>query len=96
MGNLGGGEILLILLIGLLIFGPSKLSDMGKGLGQGLKNFKKGLSQDDKDDEPAAPAPSAKTAEPPKALTAPKDVMNEPTAAAPDETNAANVTRRDG
>jgi sec-independent protein translocase protein TatA len=96
MGNLGGGEILLILLIGLLIFGPSKLSDMGKGLGQGLKNFKKGLSQDDKDDEPAPPAPSAKTAEPPKALTATKDVMNEPTPAAPDETDAANVTRRDG
>jgi sec-independent protein translocase protein TatA len=71
MGRLGGGELLLILLIALLIFGPSKLADMGKGLGEGLKNFKKGISGDGSDDEkkPAeAPAPAAP--EPPKALTA--------------------------
>ena len=52
MGRIGGTEILLILLIALLIFGPGKLAGMGKGLGEGLKNFKKGLSQDDTDDEP--------------------------------------------
>ena len=41
MGRIGGGELLLILFVALLIFGPSKLADMGKGLGEGLKNFKK-------------------------------------------------------
>ena len=96
MGNFGAGEILLILAIALLIFGPSKLSDMGKGLGQGLKNFKKGLSQDDKDDGPPVAAPSPKSPEPPKALPAAKDVVAAPSPAAPDETDTANVTRRDG
>jgi sec-independent protein translocase protein TatA len=47
MGRIGGGELLLILFVALLIFGPSKLADMGKGLGEGLKNFKKGISGDD-------------------------------------------------
>jgi len=47
MGRIGAGELLLILFIALLIFGPGKLADMGKGLGEGLKNFKKGLSAED-------------------------------------------------
>jgi len=101
MGNLGAGEILLILAIVLLIFGPSKLSTMGKGLGEGLKNFKKGLSQDDKDEEPKAKEPPPKAAEPPKkTLTADKDVAGEPTspAAVPEASDAdtASVPRRDG
>jgi sec-independent protein translocase protein TatA len=33
-------HLLVILVICLLIFGPSKLSELGKGLGQGIKNFK--------------------------------------------------------
>jgi sec-independent protein translocase protein TatA len=39
-GKLGLPEILLILAIAMLIFGPSKLADLGKGLGEGIKNFK--------------------------------------------------------
>ncbi|MGB9073881.1 MAG: twin-arginine translocase TatA/TatE family subunit [Terriglobales bacterium] len=39
-GKIGLPEILLILAIALLIFGPSKLADLGKGLGEGIKNFK--------------------------------------------------------
>jgi sec-independent protein translocase protein TatA len=42
-GKLGLPEILIILAIALLIFGPSKLADLGKGLGEGIKNFKAGL-----------------------------------------------------
>jgi sec-independent protein translocase protein TatA len=59
MGRLGGGEILLILLIALLVFGPSKLADMGKGLGEGLKNFKKGLSDPAAEDKKAEEAKKA-------------------------------------
>ena len=70
MGRLGGTEILLILLIALLLFGPSKLADMGKGLGEGLKNFKKGLSPEDEPKPPAAPPPQVKVAAaPPPAAT---------------------------
>jgi sec-independent protein translocase protein TatA len=39
-GKLGLPEILVILAIALLIFGPSKLADLGKGLGEGIRNFK--------------------------------------------------------
>ena len=66
MGRIGGGELLLILLIALLVFGPSKLADMGKGLGEGLKNFKKGISHDDADKPPAPPPPPSTAATPPK------------------------------
>ncbi len=33
-------HLIVILFIALLVFGPSKLSELGKGLGQGIKNFK--------------------------------------------------------
>jgi sec-independent protein translocase protein TatA len=52
MGRLGGGELLLIALIALLLFGAGRLSDIGKGLGEGIKNFKKGIR-----DEPGPEAP---------------------------------------
>ena len=70
MGRIGGGELLLILAIALLIFGPSKLADMGKGLGEGLKNFKKGLSHNDVEGEPKPDEAPAAAPEPPKALPA--------------------------
>ena len=40
IGKLGPMELLVLLAIALLIFGPSKLADLGKGLGEGIKNFK--------------------------------------------------------
>ena len=39
-GKIGLPELLLILAVALLIFGPSKLADLGKGLGEGIRNFK--------------------------------------------------------
>jgi sec-independent protein translocase protein TatA len=36
-------HLLVILVIVLLIFGPKKLGDLGKGLGEGIRNFKSGL-----------------------------------------------------
>jgi sec-independent protein translocase protein TatA len=50
-GKLGLPEILLLLAIALLIFGPSKLADLGKGLGEGIKNFKSAVG--DKDEHAA-------------------------------------------
>ena len=46
-GKLGLPEILLILAVALLIFGPSKLADLGKGLGEGIKNFKSSMKDDE-------------------------------------------------
>jgi sec-independent protein translocase protein TatA len=42
--RLGFGEILIILAIALLFFGPSKLPQLGASLGEAIRGFKKGMS----------------------------------------------------
>jgi len=49
MGSIGPGELLIIALIALLLFGAGRIADIGKGLGQGIKNFKEGLKDGDED-----------------------------------------------
>lgn len=43
--NLGAGELILISLIVLLLFGGKKIPELMKGIGKGVKNFKEGLSE---------------------------------------------------
>lgn len=43
-GNLGSTEILLIALVVLLLFGAKRLPDIAKGIGKGIKDFKKEIS----------------------------------------------------
>lgn len=45
LGSLGPGEILVIALIALLLFGAGRIASVGKGLGEGIRNFKKGLKE---------------------------------------------------
>jgi sec-independent protein translocase protein TatA len=42
-GSLGFGEIMVVLLILVFIFGTSRIPELGKGLGEGIKNFKKAV-----------------------------------------------------
>lgn len=44
-GKLGWPEILILLAIALLIFGPRRLGELGKGLGEGIKNFKSSVKE---------------------------------------------------
>lgn len=44
-------ELLVILLIVIIIFGASKLPQLGKGMGEGIRNFKRGLKSDDGQDK---------------------------------------------
>ena len=53
MPSVGIPELLIILLIVVVIFGASKLPQLGRGFGEGIRNFRKGLKSDD---EGAAPA----------------------------------------
>jgi sec-independent protein translocase protein TatA len=55
-GSLGVPELLIILLIVIIIFGANKLPQLGKGIGQGLRNFKDSV----KGDEPPPPPPGPK------------------------------------
>jgi len=50
MFGLGIQELLVILVIALVIFGPSKLPQIGSGLGKAIRDFKKGVSGDDNDE----------------------------------------------
>lgn len=47
----GPQELILILLIVLVLFGASRLPQLGKGLGQGIRNFKQGLDDSEKEDD---------------------------------------------
>jgi sec-independent protein translocase protein TatA len=42
-GNLGGGELFLILIIVLVLFGPKKIPEIAQGIGKGMREFKKAL-----------------------------------------------------
>ncbi len=49
MGNIGATEIIIILLVLLLLFGGKKIPELMKGLGQGIRSFKKSMNEDDTD-----------------------------------------------
>ncbi len=51
IGKLGLPEVLVILAVALLIFGPGRLADLGKGLGEGIRNFKASVKEGDKEPE---------------------------------------------
>jgi sec-independent protein translocase protein TatA len=46
------GDILLIILLVLVFWGPSRLGGLGKGIGAGIRNFRKGLRGDASPDQP--------------------------------------------
>jgi len=58
MGSIGPGELLIVALIALLLFGAGRIADIGKGLGQGIKNFKQGLKDEDVEPKKLEPAKS--------------------------------------
>jgi sec-independent protein translocase protein TatA len=51
MGNLGATEIILILLVVVLLFGGRKIPELMKGIGQGMKEFKKASRLDDESEK---------------------------------------------
>lgn len=69
IGPLGVWEILIILVVILLVFGPRRLPEMAKGIGQSVREFRKGIRdlKDDisKDDEPKKVAVVETPAAPP-------------------------------
>ncbi|HEY3497579.1 MAG TPA: twin-arginine translocase TatA/TatE family subunit [Polyangiaceae bacterium] len=46
MGGLSPIHWLIVIVVVLLVFGPSRLAGVGKGLGEGIRSFKKGLNED--------------------------------------------------
>jgi sec-independent protein translocase protein TatA len=54
MGNLGATEIILILLVVVLLFGGRKIPELMKGIGQGMKEFKKASRLEDDSEKTSA------------------------------------------
>jgi sec-independent protein translocase protein TatA len=75
--RLGFGEIVVILVIALLVFGPAKLPQLGDALGKGIRNFKKAaegiddppLVKETQNAELSAPAQGATAAASPRVAT---------------------------
>jgi sec-independent protein translocase protein TatA len=70
MPDLGPAELIIVLLVVVMIFGGSRLAEVGGSLGKGIKEFKKAVSEDD---APAAekPQPAASESTPVNALRCP-------------------------
>ena len=61
MGEFSLTHIMILLVIVLIFFGPSKLPGLGKGLGEAIRGFKKGINED--------PAPKDASSDPNRQLT---------------------------
>jgi sec-independent protein translocase protein TatA len=53
--GIGVPELLILLVVILLVFGPKRLPEMGRSLGRGMREFKDSISGTTKDDEDSAP-----------------------------------------
>lgn len=62
-GGIGIQEILPIAIIVIVIFGARRIPDIGKGLGEGIQNFKKALKSSPPEDEEVPPAVEEKNPE---------------------------------
>jgi sec-independent protein translocase protein TatA len=62
--GIGVWEILILLLVALLVFGPKRLPEMGRSLGRGMREFKDSISGrgDDRDDDERPELPPSRTA----------------------------------
>jgi sec-independent protein translocase protein TatA len=57
MFGLGIGELLLILAVVVILFGAAKLPQLGQGLGEGIKSFKKAIGEARREEDKPAPKP---------------------------------------
>ena len=55
--KLGMPELLVVLAIVVIIFGATRLPQLGKGLGEGIRNFRRGMKPDEEPTEPAKGEP---------------------------------------
>src|SRR3982750_1408786 len=73
LGNIGPGELIIILVIALVIFGPGKLPEIGQAVGKGIREFRRAASDvtDATRVDTTAPPPAAPPARPPCRRTSP-------------------------
>jgi sec-independent protein translocase protein TatA len=67
--GLGAPELLIILAIVVVLFGATRIGDIGKGLGRGIKEFRRELKDEDKEDEKTETTVTSSSDEPSKTQT---------------------------
>lgn len=82
LGNIGPLEIIVVLIIALIVFGPKRLPELGNSLGRGIREFKETVTGEKKDDEDvkvlhATEATTAKAPESTPVATAPVEKPGE-------------------
>lgn len=55
LGNIGPLEIVVVLIIALVVFGPKRLPELGRSLGKGIREFRGSLGGNDDDDDEKQP-----------------------------------------
>ena len=65
--GIGPTEIIIVLVIVLLVFGPKRLPDLGRSLGKGMREFKDSVTGKDGDEQEELPAAEAAKPEPSRA-----------------------------
>ncbi len=92
MPQLGPMEIIIVLAIALIVFGPKRLPELGRGLGRGMRDFKAGLTGSDEEDRRAEETDKRITA---ATVTPPTPVPVTTQPAAPVEVGAMTDEVRD-
>jgi len=91
MGSIGFPEMLVILVVALIIFGPRKLPELGRSLGRSINEFKRAsnelrstLDDEIRAEERKTSAAAPATSTPPPGLSAPTDPPNLPSSSGPE------------
>ena len=65
-GWIGPGEIVILLIVALLVFGPKRLPEMGRSIGKGMREFKTSLTMSGDDDDVVSELPADEPSQPSK------------------------------
>jgi sec-independent protein translocase protein TatA len=65
LGNIGPLEIIVVLIIALVVFGPKRLPELGSSLGRGIREFRNTVSGDKSDDDDDSEAKAIRASTPP-------------------------------
>jgi sec-independent protein translocase protein TatA len=90
LGNIGPLEIIVVLIIALIVFGPKRLPELGNSLGKGIREFKDSVTGENKDDDVDD---DVKTISASQATTTP--VEQQPTTVPVESTEAEAVHNKD-
>jgi sec-independent protein translocase protein TatA len=96
MPSLGPPELIIILVIVMLIFGAGKLTDIGKSLGQGIREFRHSVQDDPDKATPSAPPVNSASSAPPGSTPIAPAATSAPAPGTPPAAAVANKCARCG